>query len=66
MRSLLVLCALLAGCTVTYEPETKTCMLHFDPSADQIKAVGEVCMQALTKVHDEPATVEIEPEDTGI
>lgn len=55
---------ILVACTVTYEPETKSCMIHFNPSADQIKAVGEVCMTVIEKVHDEPAKIEFE--DSGI
>ena len=58
--------ALIAGCTVSYEPETKACLLHFSPSGEQIRAVGEVCMKALSKVHDEPASVEVEDVGNGI
>lgn len=54
------------GCTVTYEPETKACMIRFDPSAEQIKAVGAVCMDVVRTIHDKPVNVEIETEDSGI
>lgn len=49
------------GCTVTYEPETKACMVRFDPSADQIKAIGDACLTVIEKVHDEPAKIEFDP-----
>jgi len=60
------LASLLNGCTLTYEPESKACMLHFSPSGEQIRALGDVCMDALRVVHDEPTKVEIEAEDSGL
>lgn len=45
----LFLCAVLSGCTVTFDPTTNACMISFSPDGEQIKAMGE-CAAALTRL----------------